>query len=126
MNLKFTKLEDDLQYLKTVAADSVSNNHLKVYLNEKVSHDSLDKSLQPHFERLQSLSTLQIESVKTELQDSFYNPIRAMDSKIVQIKKETDVEAFKVMVNKKADFNWCERTNKDSNKLLMKNTSEIS
>ena len=49
-----------------------------------------------------------------------------MDSKIVQIKKETDIDVVKVMVNKKADLNWCEKTNKESNKLLQKNTIEIS
>lgn len=44
-----------------------------------------------------------IHSAVNDLESRFMTTIKALDGKIVQIRKETDMDAFKLLMNKKAD-----------------------
>ena len=44
-----------------------------------------------------------VQENKSQVENSIDSKIRALDARIVQIRKETDVTVFQVMVNKKAD-----------------------
>ena len=57
----------------------------------------------PDIEAIKSnFSKLVIEN-KSQVETSIDSKIKALDTRIVQIRKETDVTSFQVMVNKKAD-----------------------
>ena len=61
------------------------------------------KSALPDINSIESRLEKQIAQSKSEIESSFDSVIRNLDARIVQIRKETNMTTFEILINKKAD-----------------------
>ena len=61
------------------------------------------KTALPDISSIESKVEKQIAQCKSEIESSFDSVIRNLDARIVQIRKETNMTTFEILINKKAD-----------------------